>query len=126
MSHGVHGSVRLQYKKMTSGMHMMPLYFPEIGKLGRESLFCTLSTGTCYPQLPFPVTALLNGVAHADADSQNEWQSVILYGIEGQLMTLLCWSFCWYEPSAYFAPLSPCTAIQGASANTETDVVDTS
>ena len=69
---------------------------------------------------------MLNGVAHADADSQNEWQSVTLYGIEGQLMTFLCWSFCWYEPSAYLAPLSPYTTIQVASVHTETDVVNNS
>lgn len=37
----------------------------------------------------------------ADEDTQNEWKSVVLYGIEGQLMTLLCWSFCWYGLSAF-------------------------
>jgi hypothetical protein len=55
------------------------------------------------PKCYFPFNTVLSGLAHADADSQNEWQSTILYGIEGQLMTLLCWSFCWYEPSAYLA-----------------------
>jgi len=56
---------------MTSGMRLLPMYNPEIAKLNKTSLFYE--------------------------DTQQSWQSVVLCGIEGQLMILLCWSFTWFH-----------------------------
>ena len=44
VSHATCGPVRTQFLPMTPGMRLLPMYNPEIGELGKLSLFCTRST----------------------------------------------------------------------------------